>query len=74
MDLTVLIGGLAIALCNCMDAEGCRLFIKNLSEMADKNSISPAEAHVFRTVAEALQAGGAAARKPTLTVIQGGAA
>jgi hypothetical protein len=73
MDLTVLIGGLAVALCNCMDAEGCQLFIKNLSEMADKN-VSPAEAHVFRTVAEALQAGGAAARKPALTVIQGGAA
>jgi hypothetical protein len=56
-----------------MPPDAAGVFIRSLEGMADRN-VSPAEAHIFQAVAEALKAGGAAARKPTLTVINGGAA
>jgi hypothetical protein len=39
--------------------------------MADRPTVSPAEAYIFKTVAHALKAG---KPRPTFTVIQGGAA
>jgi hypothetical protein len=71
MDLTMLLGGFAISVCQAMDANGVRVFISSLDEMADRPTVSPAEAYVFRTVADALKV---ARPKPMLTVIQGGAA
>jgi uncharacterized tellurite resistance protein B-like protein len=71
MDLTMLLGGFAISVCQAMDANGVLTFISSLDEMADRPTVSPAEAHVFRTVADALKV---ARPKPRLTVIQGGAA
>ena len=73
MDLAVLLTGFAVSLCQAMPPDAAGAFIRSLDGMADRD-VGPAEAHIFRAVAEALRAGGAAARKPTLSVIQGGAA
>ena len=73
MDFAMIFAGLGISLCRALPPDAADIFIRSLDEMTDRN-VSPAEAHIFRAVAEALRAGGAAARKPTLTLIQGGAA
>lgn len=75
MDIAMLLGGFAISVCQAMDPRSMQVFIRSLDEMADRPTISPAEAHIFRTVADALKIatphqGGT----PALTVIQGGAA
>jgi hypothetical protein len=57
MDLTMLLGGFAISVCQAMDANGVRTFINSLDEMADRPTVSPAEAHIFKTVADALKKG-----------------
>ena len=71
MDFAMLLGGFAISVCQAMDAEGTKVFIKSLDEMAERPTVSAAEAHIFKTVADALKV---ARPKPTLTVIQGGVA
>jgi hypothetical protein len=73
VDFAVLFTGLAVSICQAMPPDAAGVFIRSLEGMAERN-VSPAEAHIFQAVAEALKAGGAAARKPTLTMIQGGAA
>jgi hypothetical protein len=71
MDLTMLLGGFAISVCQAMDANGVRTFIRSLDDMADRPTVSPAEAHVFRTVAHALKT---CKPSPAFSVIEGGAA
>jgi len=71
MDFAMLLGGIDIIVCQAMDAERTKVFIKSLDEMAERPTVSAAEAHIFRTVADALKV---ARPKPTLTVIQGGVA
>jgi hypothetical protein len=73
VDFAMIVTGLGISLCRALPPDAADIFIRSLDEMTDRN-VSPAEAHIFRAVAEALRAGGAAARKPTLTLIRGGAA
>ena len=73
MDLAMLFAGFAVSICQAMPPDAAGIFIRSLEGMADRN-VSPAEAHIFRVVAEALRAGREAARKPMLTVIQGDAA
>jgi hypothetical protein len=74
VDFAMIVAGLGISLCRALPPDAADIFIRSLDEMTDRN-VSPAEAHIFRAVVvEALRAGGAAARKPTLTLIQGGAA
>jgi hypothetical protein len=50
--------------------------IHSLAEMADNPAVSPAEAFIFRSVADALKNGEPTQlqRRPAFTVIQGGAA
>lgn len=56
MDLTMILGGFAISVCQALDADGARTLINTLEQMGDRPAVSPAEAHIFRTVAEALKA------------------
>ena len=67
----MLLGGFAISVCQAMDAEGTKVFIRSLDELAERPTVSAAEAHIFKTIADALRI---ARLKPALTVIQGGAA
>jgi hypothetical protein len=71
MDIAMLLGGFAISVCQAMDPDAMRVFIRSLDEMADRPTVSPAEAHIFKIVADALKTG---RPRPTLSVIQSGVA
>ena len=47
MDFAMLLGGFAISICQAMDAEGTKVFIKSLDEMAERPTVSAAEAHIY---------------------------
>ena len=76
MDLGVLLVGLSAALCEALDAE-MHTFVDALENVASRQSLKPAEAEIFRSVADALNRGIAVAplytSKPKFAVIKGGA-
>ena len=46
----MLLGGFAISVCQAMDAEGTKVFIKSLDEMAKNDRpLARPEAHIFKT-------------------------
>jgi hypothetical protein len=56
-----------------MDPEGKRRSIESLHRLANRESCSPAERHIFRVIAEAVDGSAPTGRK-SFEVIQGGAA
>lgn len=73
MDLTVLIVGLSAAVAEALDVEQMHVFVDALEGMGRRQTLRPAEAEIFRSVADALNRG-IAGSKPKLAVINGGAA
>jgi hypothetical protein len=76
MDIAMLLGGTVIAMLQGMDPEGVKRSIATLHKLANRESCSPAERHIFQTIAEAVE--NPLAPAPTVRrsfeVIQGGAA
>jgi hypothetical protein len=70
MDITTLLGAVAIAMMQGMGPEGAARAVAALHRVAELAS-SPAERHILQAIAEAVD--GAPIRKP-FTVIQGGSA
>jgi hypothetical protein len=54
VDFAVLFTGFAVSICQAMPPDAAGTFIRSLEGMADRN-VSPAEAHIFQAVAEALE-------------------
>jgi hypothetical protein len=73
MDIALLLGGTVIAMLQGMDPEGVRRSIATLHKLANRESCSPAERHIFQTIAEAVEDPVPAIRRP-FAVIEGGAA
>jgi hypothetical protein len=72
MDITTLLGAVAIAMMQGMGPEGAARAAAALHQVA-KLASSPAERHILQAIAEAVDGPSTLIRKP-FTVIQGGAA
>ena len=73
MDIALLLGGTVIAMLQGMDPEGVRRSIATLHKLANRESCSPAERHIFQTIAEDEEDPVPVIRRP-FAVIEGGAA
>ncbi len=73
MDITLVIGGAVIAMLQGLDPEGAKRSIATLRKLANRASCSPAERHIFQTIAEAVENPALTVRRP-FEVITGGAA
>jgi hypothetical protein len=70
MDLTMMLGGLFVAITSGMDPEGVDRAVDCLGKLAERGT--PAERHVFKCIADSMQRPSQA--YPSLRVIEGGAA
>ena len=74
MDMAMVLGGAVIALLQGMDADGVARVANTFHNLANRESCSPAERHIFQVIADAVDAPSPTARRPRFEVIQGGAA
>jgi hypothetical protein len=75
MDITTMLGGLFIAITSGMDPEGVERAVDAMAELAERESCTPAERHIFKCIADCMaQRPSHAASWTTLRVIEGGAA
>lgn len=73
MDLTMMLGGLFVALTAGMEPEGVDRAVDCLGKLAERGT--PAERHIFKCIADSMaQRPSQAASWPSLRVIEGGAA
>jgi hypothetical protein len=73
MDLVTIVGGLFIAITSGMDAAGAERAVDVLAELADRESCTPAERHIFKCLVDSMSRRPSQAY-PSLRVIEGGAA
>ena len=74
MDVAMLLGGAVIALLQGMDPDGVARVATTFHNLANRESCSPAERHIFQMIAEAVDAPSPTVRRPRFEVITGGAA
>jgi hypothetical protein len=75
MDFNMIVGGMLIAICEALPPEGAGQIAGVLHRLAERKSMTPAERHIFETCADTLAAmGPARSKRPSLHVIEGGAA
>jgi hypothetical protein len=72
MDITTMLGGLFIAITSGMDPAGVERAVDVLARLAERESCTPAERHIFRCIADSMSA--TPQQRPSLRVIEGGAA
>jgi hypothetical protein len=54
MDMAMVLGGAVIALLQGMDADGAARVANTFHNLANRESCSPAERHIFQVIAEAV--------------------
>jgi len=80
MDITMVVGGVLVSICQTLSPEQIESVIGVLDQLAERPTMSPAERHVFHVLSETLNGKDCGAveriseRRPRLEVIAGGAA
>ena len=73
MDFNMIVGGVLIAICEALPPESAGQIAGVLHRLAERESMTLAERHIFETCADTLTSRGRP-KRPTLHVIEGGAA
>ena len=80
MDIAMVAGGLLVSICGALSPEQIKSVIAVLDQLAERPTMSPAERHIFHVLSNTLTGKDCGTderitqRRPSLTVITGGAA
>ena len=78
MDITMIAGGLLVSICQALSPEQIDSVIRVLDQLAERQTMSPAERHIFQVLSDTLNghvvAERISERRPRFEVITGGAA
>ena len=76
MDITMVVGGVLVSICQTLSAEQVESVIGVLDKLAERPTMSPAERHVFHVLSETLNGKDVSRStgRPRFAVIEGGAA
>jgi hypothetical protein len=76
MDITMVVGGVLVSICQTLSPEQVESVIAVLDRLAERPTMSPAERHIFHVLSQTLNGKDCAVAngRPRFEVITGGAA